>query len=536
MDELDQVKELMKLAEGGSIYAIDRLGLMYLNGDGVEADPEKTVYWFRKGAEAGYSNHMFNLGLFYAKGYGVQRNFSLAAEWMEKAEEYGDPDAEIEAKQYRALAEWLVQAEKGDADAQADAAEAFMKLGKSLDQADRTDDYRESIRLAEKAAAQNNAKGIWILGLAYEHGRGVEKSLSKAVEYFQKGAEMGYGACENSLGKYLFDGEVLEKDEDRGFELFAKAAEHGYPLAMKNLGRCFQFGHGCQEDMNKAIEWYEKYLTIQNDPELAQKLPFYKQLVEEEKKMQDQSQQMPEDYQNAMAAFIEADMYEKELYEAHYCPDLPEPTDQNGPIGKDQYPRVLQKATENDEKARNICKALGWDKEKTETKEESKTQREENKKMANNEGSRIKIGNFFTLIGRPGMLMEINTKEKIEEKDAVVTMFDTTGGRELEIGIWGLTGLPDGLEITLIKLMDIPEEKINQLFLTETKNEGFTQLVSRSDLSVVAWNDEFEGEKIRLYYIVTRKGIFYGSVHEAPQLELTHYDQVLSSVLPLNVT
>ena len=278
--EDSSLEDLTEAAEDGDTKAIDKLGLMYLNGDEVDADPEKAVYWFRKGAEMGITSHLFNLGLFYAKGFGVERDFRKAAEWMKKASEAGDEDAESLADEYQELAAAAEKAEAGDAQAQADLAAGIMKLGNSLDQADSENDYAESLKWAKKAAEQKNGKGLWVLALAYEHGRGVEKDEKQALAYYEQGAELGNAACQHSLGCMYMKGDTVAKGCRKAFELFQKAAMQGYGLAMKDLGRCYQFAKGTTGNMGKAIEWYEKSLAVLPDPELAQKVEVFKQLAE----------------------------------------------------------------------------------------------------------------------------------------------------------------------------------------------------------------------------------------------------------------
>jgi len=47
---------------------------------------------------------------------------------------------------------------------------------------------------------------------------------------------------------------------------------------MKTVGTCYQFGHGVDDNMKSAIYWYEKYLEVADDPELAQKVMVFKTL------------------------------------------------------------------------------------------------------------------------------------------------------------------------------------------------------------------------------------------------------------------
>ncbi len=273
-------EELEEVAEAGDPDAAEQLAMAYLNGDGVDEDPEKAYYWFVKAAENGSDQAMFNVGLFTAKGYGTKRDFAKAAEWMEKASEAGDDDATVCAEEYRKLAVASVKAEEGDAQAQADLAAGLMKLGRSLDQAGEGQDYDDSVKWAEKSVEQGNADGFWTLALAYHHGRGVKKNIKKAIELYQKGSDAGSDACMHNLACEYMSGENIEKDTHKAFEMIKEAAENGYGLAMRDLGRCYQFANGTTGNMKKAVEWYEKALEVIDDPELAQKTAIFKMLVD----------------------------------------------------------------------------------------------------------------------------------------------------------------------------------------------------------------------------------------------------------------
>ena len=275
MQENQSLEEKTEAAEAGDIPLMKELAMLYLDGDDdqeIEPDAEKAVYWFQKAAEAGDEEAMFNLGLHYAKGHGTERDFQLAAEWMDKAAEAGDEDAENCAAQYREIAASIPLAEAGDAAAQALLAQRFMELGGSLYQAGEGDDYAESVKWARLASAQGNGDAFWTLGLAYEHGRGVDADDDAAVDCYRQGAKLGNAACQHSLACYYGRGDHLEQDNRKAFELCKKAAEQGYGLAMRDLGRCYQFGLGCMGNMKTALEWYKKAADVLDDPELDQRV------------------------------------------------------------------------------------------------------------------------------------------------------------------------------------------------------------------------------------------------------------------------
>ena len=279
--EMMSLEEKIEKAEGGDKFAMAQLAQAYMDGDDeVDQDPEKAAYWFRKEAELQDSEGAFNLGLMYAKGFGVERDFVQAAEWMEKAVAWGDSDGAAPAKQYRAMAENLKKAQAGDAAAMAEVAGTYMAMGGSLVQAGEGDDYAESLKWAQKAVEAGCPAGYWPLALAYEHGRGVQQDDKKAVELYRKGAELGHAACQHSYGCRLMTGEGAVRDKERAFELFMLSAEQGYGLAMRDVGRCYQFAEGCMGNMKKAVEWYEKALEVIDDPDLARKAAFFRQIGE----------------------------------------------------------------------------------------------------------------------------------------------------------------------------------------------------------------------------------------------------------------
>ena len=251
------LEEKIEAAEDGDTDVMEELAEAYLNGIGVETDFPKAVYWFKKLAETGNAMAMFNVGLHYAKGCGVERSFENAVYWMEKAAENGDDASPLIEKLSKAIV-----AEKtalsGDAQAQAELASVYMFLGNSLDQADYEEEYSIAFDYAQKSAAQNNGDGIWTLALAYEHGRGVDEDIDKAIELYRKGAEIGHAPSQHSLACYLMRGDYLDADPETAFSLFEKSALQGYKLAEFSLCKMYELGEGTEQDLDKAIEWGEK--------------------------------------------------------------------------------------------------------------------------------------------------------------------------------------------------------------------------------------------------------------------------------------
>src|SRR5271156_2668971 len=81
------------LAENGDALAQVYLGLLYLNGEGVPANPALAVMWYRKAAAQGNAAAQHNLGWAYENGRGVPQDFAQAVAWYRKSAEKGNLDA-----------------------------------------------------------------------------------------------------------------------------------------------------------------------------------------------------------------------------------------------------------------------------------------------------------------------------------------------------------------------------------------------------------------------------------------------------------
>ncbi|HIE65463.1 MAG: tetratricopeptide repeat protein [Nitrospira sp.] len=85
----------LQAAENGDAEAQYRLGLMYLNGEGVSQDLRQAAKWYRKSAENGNPDAQFGLGVLYFHGQGVPRDTRETAKWYRRAAEQGSTDGQL---------------------------------------------------------------------------------------------------------------------------------------------------------------------------------------------------------------------------------------------------------------------------------------------------------------------------------------------------------------------------------------------------------------------------------------------------------
>lgn len=99
---IEALKAFGKAAKNGNSDAQYQIGIMFLEGMGMNTNPEDAAYWFRKAAQNGHAPSQYEIGNCFLKGIGVQSDTRMAAEWFRRAAEQGDPDAALQvARMYR---------------------------------------------------------------------------------------------------------------------------------------------------------------------------------------------------------------------------------------------------------------------------------------------------------------------------------------------------------------------------------------------------------------------------------------------------
>ena len=91
--ELNVVEDIRSSAEQGDATAQYYLGLMYYEGESLQQDFQKAIYWFTKAAEQGFWHAQRGLGMVYSEGKGVLQDYVMAYAWFEVAASQGDSSA-----------------------------------------------------------------------------------------------------------------------------------------------------------------------------------------------------------------------------------------------------------------------------------------------------------------------------------------------------------------------------------------------------------------------------------------------------------
>ncbi len=87
-------KLYLQAAELHHRKAQTNLGMMYYNGQGVEADPDQAAYWFEQAANQGDPMAQYNLACLYYHGLGAPQSTATACTWLQNAIDSGHEHAD----------------------------------------------------------------------------------------------------------------------------------------------------------------------------------------------------------------------------------------------------------------------------------------------------------------------------------------------------------------------------------------------------------------------------------------------------------
>ena len=100
-----------------------------------------------------------------------------------------------------------------------------------------TPDEQQVLAMIQKRVAAGDPVAIFDLGAQYRSGQyGLNKDVTKAVELYERAAELGVKDAHFNLGVLYAKGTDVEKDTAKAFRHYEAAAMCGHGLARYNLG------------------------------------------------------------------------------------------------------------------------------------------------------------------------------------------------------------------------------------------------------------------------------------------------------------
>lgn len=223
-EELPSLFELTKKeALKGDAKAQADLGVKYLFGDGVPADANEAVKWFRKSVEQENASGFYWLGYAHYIGRGVPKSMEDARQLFLKAAEGGSIGGQY------LLGMMCYKGEGAEKD------------------------LKEAVKWLEAAAEQENTMSHYQLGLMRYNGNGVEKDLKKAYDHFQFAAERGDAKANYWVWRMLSKGEGTDKDEAEAAKIFERSRAND--LVGYQIGKMLFDGEDLPQDCDEAVKW-----------------------------------------------------------------------------------------------------------------------------------------------------------------------------------------------------------------------------------------------------------------------------------------
>ena len=124
-------------------------------------------------------------------------------------------------------------------------------------------DHAKALELWHRAAELGEATAYYNIGMAYLHGRGVERDEQKARHYWELAAMRGHVMARHNLG--IFEGRA--GNMDRAVKHHMIAAGCGDNDSLKNIKQMFTNGDATKDDYAKALQAYQTDLVEIKSPQ-----------------------------------------------------------------------------------------------------------------------------------------------------------------------------------------------------------------------------------------------------------------------------
>ncbi|MDE5887410.1 MAG: hypothetical protein K2H46_07480 [Muribaculaceae bacterium] len=252
------IKNLRHDAMKGVPQACYILGIEKLKPETDEYLFQQGYNWIRTAANKAYPPAMLALGKLLISGKRVPKDLVRGRQLVIESALKGHIPA---IKLLFPLGEEKTAEEILRKMSESDNAEAFELLAEIENS---KDNHQEATRLFEKAASLGQVDAMFNIALIYEHGKGVEQDLRKAMMWYKAAAEKGDEKAMVNLGGLLESGPEEIQNHKEAFNWYLKAAEKGYGRAWNEVAHCYKYGIGVEQSGDKAYENYLKAVEIDN--------------------------------------------------------------------------------------------------------------------------------------------------------------------------------------------------------------------------------------------------------------------------------
>ncbi len=252
------MKEVLKLAEQGSIRDEIALAGDYFIGEGVPRDSKMAAFWYEKAAGHGSPEAQNQIGYFYQAGIGVPKDSKRAMHWYQLSASAGCPQAKVNLAiaylhdtdgppNYDLAVQFLTEAfHAGNGTAATYLGLLnYFGIGVQKDKALGEKWFESGLKLHDPLAAFN-------LGSLYSVHADHPVDVPKAADLLRQAADAGYVPAIHSLGLLLVNHPELKQDAQQGRTLLETAANAGSWKSSIVLGILARDGRGVPVDNKEA--------------------------------------------------------------------------------------------------------------------------------------------------------------------------------------------------------------------------------------------------------------------------------------------
>lgn len=228
---LECYKKAAALGHGkAELYLADA----YYNGDGIAANHEEAVRLFGKHAALGVPEAQYYMASSYFSGKGNPKDDVKGIEWLEKAaQKIPQAKCELARIYYESRPPRIEEATQllEQALEQERSSQGILLLANLYYSSQDTERNSKVIPLLQVEAEQGNPEAQSIMARCYWEGKGVPKSMDKAIPWFERAAVNGDVNSQYMLGLHF----QRKHDQQKAAEYYKQAADNGHELAAKAL-------------------------------------------------------------------------------------------------------------------------------------------------------------------------------------------------------------------------------------------------------------------------------------------------------------
>jgi localization factor PodJL len=139
--------------------------------------------------------------------------------------------------------------------AQGDAAAQFEVASRIAEGRGADKDLKDAAQWYQRSASSGFAMSQFRLGALYERGAGVDKDIARAKVWYGRAAEQGNVKAMHNLAVLIVGQGGATPDYATAVKWFSEAAAHGLPDSQYNLAMLYQNGLGVPKDAMEAYKW-----------------------------------------------------------------------------------------------------------------------------------------------------------------------------------------------------------------------------------------------------------------------------------------